>query len=276
VRWLIAVEAAELAATSIDPWHVVGAVLALLGGWIASRIVRRAVRRVVDRVDGISPQMRTFAVKSSGYLVVFIGFGVALAFLGVDIQPLLVVVVLAAVVLGLALRGLADNVAAGVVIQTRHPIRVGDEIGASGFVGVVRETSSRAVVVETADGRLVHLPNAELLDNPLVNNTVAGARRSEIEVRMESHDPVAARRRIMAATAAVDGVLTDPAPMGLFTAVEPDRVTVRVRFWHDPMAGVTVTSDVVQAVAAAVTHDGGTGTAVAPPPVAPLTPSPKV
>lgn len=276
VRWLIAVEASELAATTIDPWHIVGAVLALLGGWIASRFARRATGRLVDRVEGISPELKAFLVRLSGYIVVFIGFGVALAFLGAEIQPLIVVAILGAVVLGLALRGVADNFAAGIVIQTRRPLHVGDEIEASGYVGVVQELNSRAVVVETADGRLVHLPNGELLENPLVNNTVAGARRSEVEVRVESDDPAAARRRIISATVAVDGVMTDPAPIGTFTAVEPDRVTVRVRFWHDPMSGLTVTSDVVQAIAAGASHDGGPATVVAPPPVAPLTPSPKV
>jgi small conductance mechanosensitive channel len=274
--WLIAAAVADLSETTIDPWHIVGAVLSLVAAWIASRFVRRAVGRVADRVDGISPQLRTFAVKLSGYMVVFIGFGVALAFLGADMQPLLVVAILGAVVLGLALRGVADNVAAGVVIQTRHPIRVGDEIEASGYVGVVQELNSRAVVIETADGRSVHLPNAELLDNALVNNTAAGARRSEVEVRLGSDDPGAVRRRVISATVAVDGVMADPAPTGAYTAIEPDRVTLRVRFWHDPAAGVTVTSDVVHAIAAASSHDGGTATVVAPPPVAPLTPPAKL
>jgi small-conductance mechanosensitive channel len=276
VDWLIAVEVADLSETTIDPWHIVGAVLALLGGWIASRFARRAVGRVVDRVDGISPQMKTFAVKSSGYVVVFIGFGVALAFLGADIQPLLVVAIIVAVVIGLALRGVSDNVAAGVVIQTQHPIRLGDEIQASGYVGVVQQLNSRAVVVETADGRVVHLPNAEVLENALVNNTATGARRSEVEVRVGSDDPAAARRRVVSATVAVDGVMAEPAPTAAYTAIEPDRVTLRVRFWHDPAAGITVTSDVVQGIAAAVIDDRGTATVVAPPPVAPHTPPPEV
>lgn len=47
------------------------------------------------------------------------------------------------VVLALVLRGIADNFAAGVVIQSRHPVRLGDEIDALRYVGTVRALNGR-------------------------------------------------------------------------------------------------------------------------------------
>ena len=156
------------------------------------------------------PDLEALAVRLSGYFVIFIGVGVALAFLGAEIQPLLAAAIIGGVVVVLALRGIADNFAAGIVLQTRHPIRVDDEIESGSHSGVVTELNGWAVVIRTFDGRTVHLPNAELLDSPMVNRTVYGARRSDVEVRVESDDPEAARRTILDTVATVPGVLGDP------------------------------------------------------------------
>ena len=46
-------------------------------------------------------------------------------------------------------------------------------------------------MIETFDGRMVHLPNSKVLDEPLANHTLVGARRAEVEVRVEHTGPVA-------------------------------------------------------------------------------------
>ena len=104
------------------------------------------------------------------------------------IQPLITVAIVFGVILALALRGIADNFASGIVLQTRRPIHIGDEVESLGYVGNVLDMDSRAVVIETFDGRTVHLPNSEVLGDPLINHSTKGARRSEVEVRVRSKD----------------------------------------------------------------------------------------
>jgi len=60
------------------------------------------------------------------YFVLVLGIGIAISILGAPIQPVLAAAIIVAVVIVLALRGVADNFAAGVVLQSRKPIRVGD------------------------------------------------------------------------------------------------------------------------------------------------------
>ena len=103
-------------------------------------------------------------------------------------QPLLVLAVVLAVVAVLVLRGVADNFAAGVVIQASKPIDVGHEIQVEGpdgrpITGVVTDLNSRTVVLETYDGRTVHVPNAKMVQDPIVNHSARGLRRSEVQVR---------------------------------------------------------------------------------------------
>ena len=152
----------------------------------------------------------------------------------------------------LAIRGVTDNFAAGVVIQTRRPIHIGDEIEVLEHTGIVREMNSRAVVIETFDGRMVHLPNSKVLDEPLANHTLVGARRAEVEVRVEHAGPAAdlldalrtaascgRRRRRRSSPSSRPSSGTDP-----------QQVRVIVRYWHRPMTSYATTTAVVEALTA--------------------------
>jgi small-conductance mechanosensitive channel len=250
------------------------ALVVLLLAWILSRAARKATERLLSRLEGITPEMRGLLSRTAGYLVIFLGVGIALSLLGAPIQPLLTAAIVIGVVLALAMRGIAENFAAGIVLQTRRPIHVGDEIESLGYSGNVLEMNSRAVVVETFDGRLVHLPNAEVLSEPLLNHTEHGARRSEVEVRVRSRDSEQIRAWLSETVGLAPGVMSDPAPVVYLTGADPVRVTALVQFWHDPDNGYSVRSGVIDALASAGEDRTEIATLVTPPPPAPLAPTP--
>lgn len=187
--------------------------------------------KLLTRLQGLSDHLRDLAARAAGYVVLFVGFGIALSIIGVPIQPLLTAVIVIGVVLALALRGIAENFAAGIVLQTRRPIEVGDEVDSLDYVGDVVEMNGRAVIIETFDGRRVHLPNSEVLSNPLVNHTERGA-RSTVEVRSRSREFEETLRDLADVVAAVPGVLPEPPPAVYLTSIDPVRVTALVQFWH--------------------------------------------
>jgi small-conductance mechanosensitive channel len=256
---------------SISGWDVVLALVVVVASWLMSRITRRAVARIVTRVEGVSDDLRNLSARLAGYLVLFVGVGIALGILGAQVQPILAAAILIGVVVVLALRGIADNFAAGIVIQSRRPVHVGDEIDALGFVGTVEELNGRAVMIQTQDGRTVHLPNYQLLNGPIVNHTTGVGRRSEVEVRTEA-TPDAVINLLTEFVATIPGVQDDPTPSVLVTAVEPERTVVKVRFWHEFSAGSAVTSSVVCDVARRLREAGHVAVVEAPPSAAPRTP----
>jgi small conductance mechanosensitive channel len=271
---VLTVDAGTITETTIDPVNAVIAVVVAVLGWILSRITRRTVGKVLARLEGISNELRDLTARVVGYVVLFLGFGIALAVLGVPIQPLLAAAIVIGVVLALALRGIAENFAAGIVLQTRRPIEVGDEVDSLGYVGNVVEMNGRAVVLETFDGRQAHLPNSEVLSNPLVNHSSKEARRSEVEVRIRSRDFEQTKHRLVDAVGVVAGVLPEPPPTVHLTSIDPVRITALVHFWHDPDDGLTVRSDVILALAGAGQERTEMATIVTPQPAAPLTPAP--
>jgi len=260
-----------IAPSTVSAWDLVFAVLTLIATWIAYRFVQRVTRAGVARIGGISQNMRAVIVRVVKYLVLLLGIGVALTFLGAQLQPLITVVLVVGAVLVIALRGVADNFGSGVVLQTRKPIAIGDEIESQGFSGIVTELNGRAVVIRTPDGRTVHLPNSDILGNPLVNRSENGVRRSEVEVRLadKTLDVV---RALPSTVGKVEGVLPDPAPDLLVVTVESERVVARLLFWHSPLIYTRVSSDVVQAVGADLRARGVNATVTSNTQDAPLTP----
>jgi small-conductance mechanosensitive channel len=266
-----------IAESSVDGWDIVLALLVVLIGWIVSRYAARATRSLTNRVEGITPDMATLATRVVRTFVQVLGVGVALTILGAQIQPVIAAVVLVAVVAALSLRGIAENWAAGIVLQTRRPIVAGDTVELGGYTGTVREVNGHAVVIETFDGAVVHLPNSETLDNPIVNRTTRMARRSSAEVRVgrQSIAPPELLQLIVDRVPTVEGVLADPAVVAAVTAVDESRITALVMFWHAPSDAMRVTSDVILAIGAALAEIDPAATVVSPPPVlAPAAPPP--
>ncbi|WP_366518579.1 mechanosensitive ion channel domain-containing protein [Herbiconiux sp.] len=64
----------------------------------------------------------------------------------------------------LALRGVSANFTAGIILQTRHPINVGDDIEFDEFHGVVQELNGRSVVLTVEGVEAVVLDAVDSID----------------------------------------------------------------------------------------------------------------
>lgn len=272
----------DLFPEGLSVWQVVLALLSVVIGWLLSRLARKGVLKLAARTPGISDSVSQLAARVTQYALLLVGIGVGLAFLGANVQPLLAITVIAAIVLILVLRGVADNFAAGVLIQSRQSVKIGEEIGVDGPDGVIRgtvqELNGRAVILTTFDGRTVHVPNAALLTGVLVNDSRHGARRSAVDIRIarsEGLDLDEVITTITEAASSVDGVHARVHPTVQIAAISPTRWTLTLLLWHHPLHGSIVVSDTVRGVAEALEASGLKAVVLAqqaPPPL--VTPEP--
>ena len=212
------------------------------------------MRSITGRLQGIPPEIAVLSARIVRYFVLVLGIGIALTTLGADMQPLLAATLVVGVAAASSLRGIAENFAAGVVLQTSRPIEAGDVVDIKGYTGTVREMNGRAVVIETFDGAIVHLPNSDTLDSPIVNRSTTVGRRSSVEVHADRARVPADQllATVHEVTTSVDGVIAEPAAATSLTGIDETRVTALVTFWHDPSASTAVSSNVVSALADAL------------------------
>lgn len=242
---------------AVSGWTLVALAGVVLGTWLAGRYARRWVLRGLGRIDGVSAELRVTCARIVGYFILLVGAGLGLTVLGAEVQPVLAAAIIVAAVVVLALRGVADNFGASVILQTRKPVRHGDWVDLDGTYGCVVEMNARSVVLTTSDGRQIHVPNTVLLGAPIVNLTVGGGLRSEIELRTED----VARRSEAAdaavvACAAVHGVQESPAPDVVWTSTSPTSTTGRLRYVTEAAQVAPVGSRVLEAVAEALASRG--------------------
>jgi len=252
---------------SLTPSTVLWALAVVVTTFLCSRWASAAALRLGHRLQNVQDDLALRAARLVRYFVLVIGAGAVLAVLGADVQPVLVAVLIMAGAALLMLRGIADNLGAGLVIQTRRPVRLGDLVESNGWTGRVRDLNSRAVVLVTRDGRTVHLPNGLVMGAPLVNHSRRGAVRSEVvvEVRQPGLDVATIGSTILSSATSARGVLDDPGPRALTTLLAHQRAVLVLQVWHEPGEAHVVCSRVARTVHEALAAAGTDAVASWPP-----------
>ena len=219
------------------------------------------MRGAPEGVVGGGAPVTDAITKVTGWAIVLLAFVYALSIVGFDTAPIVLALVVIGIILFLSGRSLAENFGAGLVLQTRAPFEMGDQITSVDYTGTVLEITARTVLLETIDGRRVHIPNGTVLGNPIVNLTTLGARRTTVEVGLAyGTDLDSARGAMLETVRGVGGVLADPAPDVLVRSFDDSAITFHVRYWHEPTIGNErlVTDEVIRAVDQTVKAHGMT------------------
>jgi small-conductance mechanosensitive channel len=232
-------------------WSVLFAVLTVAAGWLLARIVRRGLRRYLKRWPELPVYITNYAARAAGWLIMFVAIVYALSLLGFDMAPVVIGMLIVIVVVILSGRSMLEDFGAGVILQTRAPFRAGDQISTLEHLGTVEKLTARAVEILTLDGERVYVPNNTVLNNPIVNYTEHGARRTVEEVGVRyGTDLDRAQRVLLDAIASVSRVLEDPAPEVLAEEFDDSSIDFEVHYWHDPeiLAGLRVRDEVTRAI----------------------------
>ncbi len=136
--------------------------------------------------------------------------------------------------IGFALQDVMKNFAAGIILLLQHPFRVGEVISVAGFDGTVLVIDLRTTGLKTLDGRIVTLPNADILTHPIINYSRAYYRRVDLALSVpQGTDPASARKLVLAAIRNVQGFMEEPAPVVVFHTMTSVALELTAYFWID-------------------------------------------
>ena len=136
--------------------------------------------------------------------------------------------------IGFALQDVMKNLASGIILLVQQPFHIGEVIGAAGFDGTVQEVDLRTTQMETTDGRIVILPNASILSNPIVNYTRARRLRIDLSLSLpHTIEPNATRQLVLDAVQGVAGFVSEPAPVIVFNNLTSSAMEMTANFWID-------------------------------------------
>ena len=172
-------------------------------------------------------------------LVIAVGVMLAMAYVGLEIAPLLAGAGVVGLALSLAAKDTLSNLIAGVLLIMDRPFQVGDRIelwnapNETGTWGDVIEIGIRATKIRNPDNLVVVVPNNEIMQRDIINYTMSGQDirlRIPFSVAYES-DIERAKVLLIQAALEVEGVKPDPTPIVIVRGFGPSEVNMQLRVW---------------------------------------------
>ena len=217
---------------AVDHWaSVVGALAILILGWIAAKMIRSTIGKLMRRakVDETLISFSTNLVYMASLAFVFI---MALSRLGVNTTSFAAVIAAAGLAIGFALQGSLGNFAAGAMIIMLRPFKVGDYVEAGGTAGVVEAISVFATTLKTPDNKVVIIPNGSVTGGNIVNYSTKPTRRVDMVMGIGYGDDIKQAKELFEKILADHPqVLADPAPQVAVKELGDSSVNFVLRPW---------------------------------------------
>jgi small-conductance mechanosensitive channel len=218
-----------------------GSVTSLIGGALIfavavmlSRTLSKILQKRIAKRAYLDPGLHYTIGRLSQYLIITLGFLLALSFgIGLNLTSIAVIFTALSVGIGFGLQYLAADVASGFILLFERPVRVGDRISIGTEEGDVQSINLRTTVLTTNDRVSVIVPNSQLVREQLTNWSYGDPRaRMAIPVGVAyGSDVDLVAETLLKATEDVDNVLRDPPPKVQFLKFGDWSMDFRLLVW---------------------------------------------
>ena len=204
-------------------------IIAVLGTLLI-RIINRTLKKILEKskLEKAAHSLIRTLVKT----VLYILLGLILASsIGIDVTGIVALASVASLAVSLALQNMLANVIGGFTLLYTHPFSAGDYVEIAGQSGTVKEVGIAYTRLTTPDNKLVSIPNSAVVSAEIVNYTVTGTRRVDVNITASyDADPDVVVAALLEA-AQDSRVLADPATFATLTAYGDSAISYTVRVW---------------------------------------------
>ncbi len=220
---------------NITPGHILAFAVAVWASFLVSKFLRFVLEEDVYHHLKLARGIPYAISTILHYLVLLLGFFIALGALGIDLTKVTLLAGAFTVGIGFGLQNVINNFVSGLILLFERPIKVGDVIEAGGNVGEVSRIGIRASIIRTADGSEVIVPNGSLISSQVTNWTFSDRQRAvEISVNVAGGaDPQRVVELLKRTATAQSGVSKEPSPQVYVTNFTAGSVTFQLRAWTD-------------------------------------------
>ncbi|MDE6536101.1 MAG: mechanosensitive ion channel [Muribaculaceae bacterium] len=156
--------------------HLVVAVLVFYGGRFLIRKIYNIVSRLMTKRH-VDASIMTFVLSGVQIVLYFLLIIIVVGILGLETSSFIALFASAGVAIGMALSGMLQNFAGGVLILFLKPYKVGDYIEAQGFAGTVKAIKMFNTEITTPDNKTIIIPNGPLFTGSINNYSFQPRRR---------------------------------------------------------------------------------------------------
>ncbi len=182
-----------------------------------------------SRTDAMTSAFVFTLVKWS---LLIIGAITALDSAGIQVSAVLASLGIAGLTIGFAARDSLSNVIAGILIFLDRPFVIGDLVEIDNNYGRVDRITLRSTRVVTADGKMLAVPNTEVINKTVVSYTNFPHLRLDLPFSIGVEEDVERVRRILLDLVhARPGFMTSPPPRVVVRALGDYSLTIELQAW---------------------------------------------
>lgn len=200
-------------------------------GW---RIVQFFFRMFFKR-SGTNEMTSTFLLTLVKYSILTVGLVTALDSAGIKVSAVLASLGIAGLTIGFAARDSLSNIIAGVLIFLDRPFVIGDLVEIEGFYGEVDKITLRSTRIITSDGKMLAVPNTEVINKTVASYTNFPHLRIDIPVTIGVTEKIEAVREVLLQLVSDRSIYLDtPKPRVVVKTLNDYNLELELQAWiHD-------------------------------------------
>lgn len=244
----------ERGTISISVSNVVEFLLTVWFAYLLSRFIRFVLQEDFYPRMQLAPGISYATSSLLNYIILALGFIVALGTVGVDFSKVTLLAGAFGVGIGFGLQSVVNNFVSGLILLFERPVHVGDAVQIGNLQGRVRRIGIRASVIHTGAGADIIVPNAQLISEQVTNWTLSDQlRRVDLPVGVNyGAAPKKVIELLESVARAHPDVLQNPIPHCLFMNYGDSSINFELRVWADYTNRQQVQSDLTVAIYDAV------------------------
>ena len=197
------------------------AALIVFGFYILLWFVVRLLLKPVMRRSPLDETWNVFIESVIKYGLLLVGIVSALAAAGINTAALLASLGIAGFTIGFAAKDAFSNLISGLLIYLDRPFVIGDLVEIDDHYGTVDQITLRSTRIITSDGKMLAVPNADIINKTVASYTNFPHLRLDIELRWAwRRISTACGRRAAGQVTGDPAFMTEPPPRVIVTAVE--------------------------------------------------------
>lgn len=217
--------------TQVAIANFIPAVIVLIIGLIAIKLVMKLVTKGIEKAN-IEKSLHTFIKSTIKFVLYFVVLIIILGMLGIPITSFIAVLSVAGLAVSLAVQNSLSNLAGGVTILSTKPFKVGDFVEACGVSGTIKEIGLFYTSLDTADKKLVYVPNGKISADTIINYNGEKERKLTLKFTASYDDDIEkVKKALKQAVESEKRVLKDPVPLINVSAYLDSSIEYIVAVW---------------------------------------------
>ena len=204
-------------------------ILAALGV-LAIQVVLKLTKKVLEK-SKLEKAAHTLIITAVQVVLYILLALMVASGLGIDVTGIVALASVLTLAVSLSVQNLLTNVFGGFTLLYTKPFASEDYVEIAGQSGTVKEIGLTYTKLATVDNRIVSIPNSAVVASEIVNYTVAGTRRLDINLAVSYCVSAEKVMEIMAEAAVHPAVLADPAPVIALKEYNEQSITYGMMLW---------------------------------------------